>query len=81
MTDIRWQDNKIHLTWHGATPPNILDIEQIVMEDLPESLWGLDCPSDLIFHTVFLSNNMDGEHVIVWGLLDDEINFHCQWYK
>ncbi len=73
-----WESKK--LVWHGDEPNFLLEIEKTVWEDIESSLWGLDNPSDLIFHTVFLSSDMDGEHVIVWGEPEDIDNFHCQWY-
>jgi len=76
-----WSDEKINLVWHGDKPIDIANTEKTVISDILSSLWGLKNPSDLIFHTVFLSADMDGEHVIVWGEPDDDLHFHCQWYE
>ena len=76
-----WYDEEINLVWHGVQPVNLPEVQDLVKQDMISCLSGLQKPSDLIFHTVFLSNNLDGEHVIIWGVSDDNMYFHCQWHE
>ena len=60
----------IQLKWHGELfPETMKDLEKIVVEDIQCNLQDLECPSKLIFHTVFLGKEdwMNGPGVIVWG--------------
>lgn len=76
-----WTDEKINFVWHGYTPANLEFIEQEVVTDILTCLWDLLNPTDLIFHTVYLSEDLDGEHVVVWGKPNDYKQFHCQWHE
>lgn len=73
----------ITLKWHGTVPEEINrdDLEFKVLKDIKLSLSGLDRPSDLIFHAVFLSPGYDGPHIAVWGEAEDNLHFHCQYYE
>lgn len=63
------------IVWHGDVPDGV---EAVVRADLPESLWGLGKPSDLVFHTVFLDDDdMDGPSVSVRGGSDGR--FHAEY--
>jgi hypothetical protein len=63
-SDIDWSSVKI--VWHCEVP-DIANLHQLIIEDCEKSLWGLDKVSDLIFHHVFLGNDMDHNVVTAWG--------------
>lgn len=70
----------ITLKWHGEKPS--LDSDQLeltVLKDISDQLNGLECPSDLICHTVFLEKSYDGPSVVVWGEVGDNDHFHCEY--
>lgn len=71
----------IKLKWHGELPDtDLVKLNVAVGRDIVRSLESLDNPCDLMFHTVFLSSDMEGPHVIVWGEPNDNKHFHCQYY-
>jgi hypothetical protein len=70
----------IRLKWHGEFPDDLLEIEQVVrqdMSDLHEQFHG-NC-SKLIFHTVFLGEDLEGPIVMVWGQEGDDDQYHCEY--
>lgn len=69
------------LVWHGDLPTdrNMDELELFVIKDLQSSIWGLERPSELIFHTVLLDKSMSGEVVSVWGQEGDDDHFHCEF--
>jgi hypothetical protein len=71
------------LKWHGDLPVDILEADRIVRNDIEQSLWGLEKPSELIFHTVFMGDGDDINNepiVLVWGEPGDDEQFHCQYH-
>lgn len=71
----------ITLKWHETVPEdiNLDELELEVLKDIKQSLSGLEFPSDLIFHTVFLGSDYNGPHVTVWGEAGDNSHFHCEY--
>ena len=73
------------LIWKNNPPVDeIINIEKIVKEDIEINLSSIDKPSELIFHTVFLShteNYKEEPIVLVWGEEDDDENYHCEYIK
>lgn len=74
-SDIDWSSVKI--VWHSNVP-NITDAEQLIIEDCQKSLWGLSSISSLIFHLVFLGEDMEHDVVTAWGEEDNE-DLHCEY--
>lgn len=68
--------NDFEVVWHD-TPP--LGVDEIVRRDILKELTGLKVPSNLVTHTVFLSDDMDGPCVSVWGEGDDR--FHAEYLE
>lgn len=66
------------LKWIGDHPGD--EIEAFVRSDL-EHLWTRTTPSNLITHTVFLSENFEGPSVSVWGEegVDDAV--WCEFFE
>lgn len=72
----------IGLKWHGARPKRDLDqLDLEVFKDLQLNLGGLEKPSDLGFHHVFLGDDFNGPTVLVWGEEGDDDHFHCQYHE
>lgn len=72
----------ITLKWHGELPDlDFFELELVILQDIKQSLGGLEKPSDLVFHTVFLGSTHDGPTVMVWGEPDDNKHYHCQYYS
>lgn len=65
------------IVWHGDVPDGV---EAAVREDILKSLTRLKVPSDLVTHTVFLGDDMDGPCVSVWGEVRDE-RFHAEYLE
>lgn len=65
----------LEIVWHN-TPPAGAD--EIVRRDILNALMGLKVPSDLVTHTVFLGEDMDGPSVSVWGREHDH-RFHAEY--
>ena len=74
-TDIDWSTVKI--VWHSDVP-DITNVEQIIIEDCKKNLWGLASTSSLIFHLVFLGNDMHHDVVTLWGEEGNE-DLHCEY--
>lgn len=71
----------INLVWEeGAIPPESVrvDVACMVRQDIRFNLRDLRRPSDLITHTVFLTNSYHGPSVGVWGKKDSD-DFHCAY--
>jgi hypothetical protein len=69
----------IKLKWHEEIPDNILELEHIVLQDLVRLHEDLEKnPSSLFFHTVFVTDDLDGPIVHVWGE-DDDVHYHCKY--
>jgi hypothetical protein len=66
-----------HLRWHGPLPSDE-DVRATLREVSGLLLDGLEKPEELIFHTVFLTADMDGPSVHVWGDPDHPQVFQCQ---
>jgi hypothetical protein len=75
------KDQPYKLCWCSRLPPGDLDeVERKIHEDIKRgSLKGLKKPGDLIFHTVFIGEDIDGPHVLLWGEEGDDDTFHCEW--
>ena len=70
----------IKLKWHEEIPDNILELEHLVLQDLVSLHDDLEKnPSNLIFHTVLVTENLDGPIVHVWGEADDDVHYHCKY--
>jgi hypothetical protein len=68
----------IKLKWPNGIPENVLELEHIVLQDLVKLHEDLDKkPSSLIFHTVFVTDDLDGPIVHVWG--EDDEFYHCKY--
>lgn len=67
------------LIWHGGhQPPAIIErVRADIALHLDEDL---DDPSHLIFHTVFLGEDLDGAIVTVWGE-EGSPALHCEYYE
>lgn len=75
MSEIDWSKIKLH--WYGK-PPAIDNYEQLVLKDCEENLCGLGRVSDLVFHTICLSNSYEYDIITVWGEESDEI-LYCEY--
>ena len=70
----------IQLKWHKEIPDHILEIEHIVQQDLIKIDNDLESkPSKLIFHHVFLTEDVEGPCVFVWGEKEDDEFYHCEY--
>jgi hypothetical protein len=69
--------SNVKLQWHTDLPP-YENIDSIIQKYCAKSLSGLEKVSELIFHTIFLSESLDEHVVIVWGELDSE-DLHCDY--
>jgi hypothetical protein len=76
--DRKWDPATIEIIWHGVRP---IEVDEVVRKDLAcKTLYGLEDPEELIFHTVFLGRSMDnGPTVTVWGDPDDPGKFHAEY--
>lgn len=74
---------KIKLKWHGEVPQdkNLDELELTIMKDIEKvfSKMSDPRPSKLITHTVFIGETMYDECVSVWGVENDDHNFHCEY--
>ena len=70
--------SEAELVWHGDYPQAIVER---VRQDIAESLDDhLERASNLVFHTVFLSEDYgSGPAVIVWGKNRDK-RLHCEYH-
>ncbi len=72
----------VTLKWHGPRPPGDPDAMDLrVIQDLLRNVDCTDKPSDLITHTVFLSDDHRGPAVAVWGQPSDDERFHCEYHE
>jgi hypothetical protein len=72
----------VTLMWHGSRPPGDPDeMDLLVIQDLLRNVYCIDKASDLITHTVFLSDANDGPSVLVWGEDGDDTQFHCEYHE
>lgn len=70
---------EIKIVWHGEVPDQT-SVEAAVRSDVFDELCDLDKPEDLVFHTVFLSDDIDGPCVIVWGK-DGSPDLHAEYHE
>lgn len=69
----------IKLEWHDTSAEMIEQHTDAVISDLTKYVHGdLARVSDLIFHHVFLTNDMGGPCVFVWGR-DDSDAYQCEY--
>lgn len=74
--EINWDEVK--LQWHSDLPLWDL-IDQIILDDCRQNLWGLGAVRELIFHTIFLdSTSMNRDVVTVWGDGETDV-LHCEY--
>lgn len=73
--EINWAT--VELKWYGPLP-SVANVEQIIKDDCATNLKGLEKVSELIFHTVFLSDTHDIDNVFCWGAENDEC-LHCEY--
>lgn len=73
----------MNLVWNeDALPPTDrrIAIEEQVRNDIMHNLEdGLESPSDLVFHHVFLGEEMTDESVLVYGVEGSDA-FHCAYH-
>lgn len=69
----------IKLKWIDGYPGPA--IEDHVRQNIAEKLSGMEKPSDLITHTVFLSENHGGPCVSVWGEEGVDDCLWCQYLE
>lgn len=70
----------INIKWHGENevPKTAIDQTVTELEELLEK--GLPAPHKLIFHHVFLGENIqDGPLVFAWGDPDEPDVFQCEY--
>lgn len=68
-------EGTIRLEWDdGPERPEWL--EEVVIKDIRESLWGLSKPENLFTHYVQLTPDMNGPSVHVYGVEGSDA-FHC----
>jgi hypothetical protein len=72
-----WRASEAELIWHSDKPDGVVER---VRADMENDLRDLECAEDLIFHTVFLGDDMETcPCVIVWGK-DGEDALHCEYH-
>ena len=61
------QNTTVKIRWISPTTPTDITLaEERILSELDELLnSGLDDPMNLIFHTIFLEDNMDGPNVTI----------------
>lgn len=65
------------LVWHGVYPAAV--VEQ-VRTDIADELIDLGCAADLVFHTVFLGDDLKTCPVVmVWGEEGSDA-LHCEYH-
>ena len=70
----------IKLKWHDEIPENVLEIEHLVRQDMIKLHEDLEKkPSNLVFHTVYATDDLDGPIVHVWGEEGDDEYYHCKY--
>lgn len=67
------KDFQLYWPEGGATP----ELEALVVEDLRRECAELKKAESLIVHTVFLSRDLHGPNIEVWGVEGDP-RFHCR---
>lgn len=71
------------MCWHGEEPSD--EIKEAARKDLAESFYhDGDCdipggPGGLCLHHVFLTEDMYGPCVFVWGKEEQPDTFHCEY--
>lgn len=69
-------EGAIELAWDGDAPS--AEVQAKVVTDIRTRLGGLYKPSDLIFHTVWLTDDDEGPSVFVYGKEGSD-KFHCDY--
>ena len=69
----------MHIIWHDTDDSMARGLEETVLEDLRQTM-DVDHPSDLMFHHVFLTRDLDGPCVFVWGEKGSDA-FHCEYIE
>lgn len=73
-----WRASEAELVWHGERPA---DVEERVREDLKDELSDLKKAGDLVFHTVFLGDDLETcATVVVYGVRGSDA-LHCQYHE
>jgi len=77
MGDDDTYSGEIKLAWDdGPARPDGLD--EMVVADIRESLCGLECPADLMFHHIDVGGEVNGPSVFVYGRKGSDA-FHCRF--
>lgn len=69
-------DLKYGIIWEGEILPNG-DQQMLVRDELDWLCTQIDKPSDLMMHTVFLTEDMDGPSIFIIGREGDDENFYA----
>lgn len=72
-------ETEAKIIWEGEPPKDQDLIEVLVRKDMRSDGIDMNKPPNLVFCTVWLEDNFEGEHVIVWGKNDDP-DFHAKFY-
>lgn len=67
--------------WTHATPALSKEQEEHLQQEIELISDELDCASDLIFHTVFLTKDDNGAIVIVEGREDEHNTLYLTYYE
>lgn len=70
------------IKWHGIRVVDNGELEAMVREDMRSVGIDMRKPKHLIIHTVFLSDDIDGPTVAVWGRkkrFHAEYNLRTEW--
>lgn len=70
---------EIKLEWHNTDEEIQKIYQSVVIADIQDNLEDLEHASSLIFHHVFVGEDMDGPHVFVWGK-DGSDAFQCEYH-
>ena len=76
---------KFDICWHGDPPDE--EIGAATVKDLTESFYhDGECeiaggPGGLMFHHIFLTDDMEGPCVFVWGSENTPTTFHCEYHS
>lgn len=74
----QWRASEAELIWHTDKPDGVVER---VRADMEVDLRDLKRAENLVFHTVFLGDDMEtGPCVIVWGK-DGEDALHCEYHR
>jgi hypothetical protein len=70
---------KYKLNWIGERPDFAMDRIIFLDEEIAKIEQSIDDPSQLIYDIVFLTDNMEGESVVVYGIEGDSENLFLEY--